>query len=183
MGRPANRKEWLETFFELADGNKPARMFRTRLGIKTADLGKCIASIDALRRELEAIYAVEVLDASNLGKTETKPLPIPTMTMTERKPKKPSKPAPAKPVPTIKEMKERKVEAKGKLKPTKAPKGYKSSPGNRPKNNKLFRPESDKRQKPAELGPKETPDDSWRKKDTKDEERWDDDGGATTGSD
>lgn len=59
MARPKDRKEWLETFLWLADRNRPAREFRSRLGLKTTVLSKAIKNIVSMRQELKDIYDLE----------------------------------------------------------------------------------------------------------------------------
>lgn len=68
MARPANRKEWLEKFLWLADRNRPAREFRTQLGIRIPDLSRLVGGIGGLRTELSEIYSKE---AKELAKLET----------------------------------------------------------------------------------------------------------------
>lgn len=81
MARPTNRREWLESFLWLVDRNRPAREFRTKLGIKTPELAKKIADVGALRSELQMIYDVDKVKVSKVSEPKaamTKPLPRPS---------------------------------------------------------------------------------------------------------
>ncbi len=53
------RKKWLEKFIWLADRNKPARDFRTKLGIRFADIPKEIKKLGKYREELQDILDLE----------------------------------------------------------------------------------------------------------------------------
>ncbi len=58
------RREWLEKFIWLADRNKPARDFRTKIGIRFADIPNEIKKLGKYREELEDILDAEDLEVA-----------------------------------------------------------------------------------------------------------------------
>jgi len=54
-----NRKQWLETFIELADSGAPALQYRRKLGLKTNVLGTHVKQLGLYRDELNNICEQE----------------------------------------------------------------------------------------------------------------------------
>ncbi len=95
MARPADRREFLETFLWLVDRNRPAREFRFKLGLKTPALAKAIKNIAGMRQELQDIYDWDKQKkAAPVKAAPTKPLPKPKPLRALPKPKAESEPKP-----------------------------------------------------------------------------------------
>ena len=56
------RKQWLEKFLWLADQNRPAREYRSTMGISFVKLKIHIAALQAYREELAEIVSVEAAE-------------------------------------------------------------------------------------------------------------------------
>ena len=66
MAYPATRKEWLETFINLADGGASSLEYRRKLGILAQHLPPHVKSLTAYRNELGEIKQSEELAAKLL---------------------------------------------------------------------------------------------------------------------
>ena len=77
MARPTNRKEWLEKFLYLAGANKPARQFRTQLGIKLSAIPSEISKLSQYKAELDKIKEDELKTTSKKKKPKYKQPKLP----------------------------------------------------------------------------------------------------------